>query len=106
MNNFYDIAGARIKELRETNRYTREQLAELAEISPKFLYEIETGKKGFSANTLYRIAQALGVSSEYILSGDNQYKYDGKVINVLSLFNDSQIAKIQELLKLIYEMNI
>lgn len=106
MNNFYDIAGARIKELREANRYTREQLAELAEISPKFLYEIETGKKGFSANTLYRIAQALGVSSEYILSGDNQYKYDGKVINVLSLFNDSQIAKIQELLKLIYEMNI
>ncbi|MBS5934165.1 DNA-binding transcriptional regulator, XRE-family HTH domain [Anaerosporobacter mobilis DSM 15930] len=106
MNNFYDNVGARIRDLRETNRYTREQLSELAEISPKFLYEIETGKKGFSADTLYRIAKSLAVSSEYILSGNNQYIYDGKVINTLNLFNNSQVVKIEELLKLIYEIII
>ena len=41
MNDFYAKAGQRIRNLREVNRYTREKLAELAEISPKFLYEIE-----------------------------------------------------------------
>ncbi len=49
MNSFYNDAGARIRRIRELNRYTRDELAELANISPKFLYEIETGQKGFSA---------------------------------------------------------
>ncbi len=37
--------GERIRELREIQNYTREVLAEKVEISAKFLYEIETGKK-------------------------------------------------------------
>ena len=47
-------AGMRIKKLRLEKRYTREQLAYLADISDKFLYEIESGKKGFSAVTLMK----------------------------------------------------
>ena len=39
--------GERIRELREVQNYTREVFAEKAGISSKFLYEIETGKKGF-----------------------------------------------------------
>ena len=41
--------GYRIRELREMHNYTREEIAEMVEISPKFLYEIESGKKGFSS---------------------------------------------------------
>ncbi len=47
--------GARIRELREIQNYTREGLAEKVDISAKFLYEIEMGKKGFSADTLLKI---------------------------------------------------
>ena len=36
----------------------------------KFLYEIETGKKGFSADTLSRISVALSVSCDYIMFGE------------------------------------
>lgn len=43
--------GERIRELREVQNYTREAFAEKIDISAKFLYEIETGKKGFSADT-------------------------------------------------------
>lgn len=39
--------GNRIRELREMHNYTREGMAEMVEISPKFLYEIESGKKDF-----------------------------------------------------------
>ena len=42
MNSFYYNIGGRIRALRELNRYTREKFAEIADISPKFLYEIET----------------------------------------------------------------
>lgn len=49
--------GERIRELRELQNYTREVFAEKVDISAKFLYEIEVGKKNFSANTLCRIAR-------------------------------------------------
>lgn len=39
--------GYRIRELREMHNYTREEMAEMVEISPKFLYEIESGKRDF-----------------------------------------------------------
>lgn len=105
MNSFYNNAGVRIRELREINRYTREKFAELVNISPKFLYEIETGQKGFSADTLYRIAKGLTVSCEYILTGDDQNKYNQEALNSLKLFNSSQIKTVSQLLKLMYELN-
>lgn len=66
------LIGKRIRELRETQNYTREEFAEKIFISSKFLYEIEVGKKGFSANTLSKIAMALNVSSDYILFGEKE----------------------------------
>lgn len=105
MDKFYSNAGGKIRELREKKGYTREKFAEIADISPKFIYEIETGQKGFSAGTLYRIAKGLCVSCEYILSGETKGAYDDEVINTLNLFNDSQVADITKLLSLIYEIN-
>lgn len=69
MKKFYYDAGIRIRNLREEGKFTREKFSEIVDISPKFLYEIETGQKGFSADTLYRISKGLSVSCEYILSG-------------------------------------
>ena len=103
MNSFYDKAGLRIRNLREANNYTREEFAEIAGISPKFLYEIETGQKGFSADTLYRISKALFVNCEYILTGD-QNDYNTEVLNTLKLFSSSKNGKIKQLLELIYEL--
>ncbi|MDF2801670.1 MAG: family transcriptional regulator [Anaerocolumna sp.] len=105
MNSFYDDAGLRIRELREINRYTREEFSEIVGISSKFLYEIETGQKGFSADTLYRISKGLSVSCEYILTGDEQSEYDKEVLNALKLFNNTQIKTVQQMLKLVYELS-
>ena len=105
MNSFYDKAGLRIRELREVNRYTREQFSEIVGISPKFLYEIETGQKGFSADTLYRISRGLSVSCEYILSGEVQSECNKEVINAVKLFNQNQINTVNQMLKLVYELS-
>lgn len=105
MNSFYTEAGRRIRRLRELNGYTREALAELADISSKFLYEIETGHKGFSADTLYRIGQALSVSCEFILSGNTQDNYNEEIASIMNLFDNSQIKKVSEMFRLIHEIN-
>ena len=61
--------GQRIRELREIQHYTREGFAAKIEMSTKYLYEIEAGRKGVSAEILSKIAVALSVSTDYILFG-------------------------------------
>lgn len=78
------IIGQRIKELRLKRRMTREDLAEAAELSVSFLYEIETGKKGFSAYTLGNLSKALNIESDYILLGELEEGSSKSQIGVLS----------------------
>ena len=66
--------GIRIKELRESKKFTREELAEKADISSKFLYEVEKGRKGLSADTLLKISRTLSCSCDYILTGKTYEK--------------------------------
>lgn len=65
--NKYDI-GKRIRRVRESNDFTREQFSELIEITPQFLAEIENGTKGMSFETLSRICRYYA-SADYILFG-------------------------------------
>ncbi len=71
------LMGQRIKEQRKLKGYTREKLAELADITPRFCYDIELGSKNMSLTTLSNIAAALSVSVDYILfgpsTGDDSY---------------------------------
>ena len=97
--------GARIRELREIQNYTREGLAEKVDISAKFLYEIEMGKKGFSADTLCRISRALSVSCDYIMLGeDTGYGSKEKIICVLEKLEPKQTSRIQDILRILSEM--
>lgn len=97
--------GERIRELREFQNYTREGLAEKVDISSKFLYEIEVGKKGFSADTLCRISQALSVSCDYIMYGEEkEHRSKEKIIYVLEMLEPKQVSKIQDILRILYTM--
>lgn len=58
---FNQITGKYIQKTRTQKRFTREQLAEYAGISSKYLYEIEMGNKGCSGYILYYLAKALKV---------------------------------------------
>lgn len=97
--------GERIRKLRELQKYTREGLAEKINISSKFLYEIETGKKGFSAKTLYKISNELSVSSDYIMLGENAKRHsEEKMVCILEKLMSEQTGRIRDILKILYEM--
>ena len=65
----WNAIGSRIRKQREYIGYAREQLAELLDVTPKFCSDIELGVKGMSIPTLCKIAQALRLSTDYILFG-------------------------------------
>lgn len=98
--------GERIKRLRESNNYTRDAFAEKVGISPKFLYEIEMGRKGFSADTLVKISKAVSVSCDYIMLGT---KTDNKVVDdvvcELEGFKPDQMGQVRDILKMIRKLN-
>lgn len=98
--------GERIMVLRNDRGYTREQLAELADISEKFLYEIEMGKKGFSATTLLNLSKALEVSLDYIMTGKGSRKYDSEIVDTLEKFKPNTLKMVERLLKTAYEISI
>ena len=90
--------GLRIQEIRKERNMTREELAEKAEISTKFLYEIEGGKKGLSAESIYKISRALSVSSDYLLTGEGKNNH-GELDNL----SQKQLKLLEQIVKLIYE---
>ena len=90
--------GMRIWKMRKERRMTRDVLSEKADISPKFLYEIEAGKKGMSAETLLKIALALSVSCDYLLYGDGKSLSDR-----LSGLEKRQVERLIRILELMRE---
>ena len=62
--------GRRITERRKKLGLTQEALAELGDLSPQFVSLAESGKRAMRPENLLKISRALGVSADYLLTGD------------------------------------
>lgn len=97
--------GQRIVALRELNECTRAELARRINITAKFLYEIETGRHGFSAKILGNIAQALGVSSDYLLFGkEADSVLPEEMAVLLGRLDEKQYLCVQQILREIVKL--
>jgi transcriptional regulator with XRE-family HTH domain len=63
------IVGQRIRAYRKKARLSQEELAEKADLSYKFLGEVERGMENISLDSLVRIAKALKVELEQLVRG-------------------------------------
>lgn len=72
--------GGRIKAERKRRGISQEKLAELVNVSPHYIYEIERGMKAMSLETLINIIKALEISADYLIfekqQCDNTTLYD------------------------------
>src|SRR6266480_888425 len=62
--------GDRIREAREAKGWTQEDLAAKAGISKGFLSDVENNKRNVSAENALKIADALGVSLDFLMRGE------------------------------------
>lgn len=69
----FKMIGLRIKELRIQNQMTQADLAERIEVSESYMSRIETAKKQASLESLLRISNALGVTMDCLLSGNQKH---------------------------------
>lgn len=68
--------GMRVRRQRELLGYTREQLAEMLDVSVKFCSDIELGVKGVSLKNLVKLSKILHVTTDYILIGESDTTSD------------------------------
>lgn len=87
----YESVGKRIKECRLNKNLTQDALAELVEVNPSFLSNIERGKAKMSTETLASIARNLYTSIDYLLFGDITLEYNQ--------YTNIAVLEIQEILK-------
>ena len=62
--------GQRIVERRKKLVLTQEALAEKGDMTPQFVSYAEAGKRAMRPENLKKISEALGVSADYLLTGD------------------------------------
>jgi len=67
----YVKVGHRLRIERENFNMTREALAELINISPYFLGQIERGERKMSIKTLTAVSQCLHISIDYLIYGSD-----------------------------------
>jgi transcriptional regulator with XRE-family HTH domain len=95
--------GYRVRRQRELLGYTREHLAELLDITPKFCSDIELGVKGMSVPTLIRVSRALKLPTDYILFGmeasGEQDKSLGAISMMLRTCDPEMLPYIESIIK-------
>lgn len=87
--NNLDKLGSILKAARKARGLTREQLAEIINITPRYLMSIENENKKPSYDVLFRLVRELGISADTIFYPENQHAN----------------TKVEQLIRLIYLCN-
>lgn len=94
--------GKRLRRIRAEMEMTREQFAEQVNISPQFLAEIENGRKGMSAETLFKICNRFDLSADYMLFGKTSSAHlSDPVQTALNRFSEPYIELTEEIIRAI-----
>lgn len=93
--------GRRIKELRLSRGLTIKELADEAGMSPGYLSEVERGKSALSGLKAGVLADRLGTTTDYILTGRGEPHLEGAEIKI-----PTGLAEAAEMLDLTYATTI
>lgn len=103
--------GKRVRKTREHYKLTREQLAEMANISPQFLVHIENGTKSMTVNTICNLSRALNISADYLLFGSEDTDLNRTLATealVSMLPEDKELAEriLQSVLRIVRDTRV
>lgn len=96
--------GGRIRNVRLKNGMTQEQLAEAACLSVPYISHIERGVKRPSLETLVRVAGALHVTADCLLSGIQPEDRSAFLTDVQELLDDCSLQERQVMLEVTWAL--
>ena len=84
--------------------YTREQFAELLDVSVSYMAEVERGRTGVSVKMLMKICKVLGLSADYILFGEERSE-DSEIVSKIRRLDDRYLPLVNRMLTEILALN-
>lgn len=103
MNDTLEIIGNRIKRQRQFLNYTREKLAELADVSSKTIANIEDGKQEMGVTTIMKLCNTLNLSPNFLIFDKEEWG-NQDLMNLLANCPASTAVYIKQLLLTSLEM--
>ena len=103
----YSKIGTQIRIIRNQQHLSQEDLAELCDISPSFMGHIERGTRKMSLETMVSIADALHVSTDYILYSQmpNTDATITSIIETVKSNNEAQYDKYITIIRALAEIS-
>ena len=96
--NYIEI-GARIRDEREKNNWTRDAFSEKISISNMYLSQLEKGQRHASLPVTIKIAEILQISMDYLIYGDKIIDVDKKsLINMIENASKRELKVISDIL--------
>lgn len=95
---FLHDVGIRIMNRRKEMGLTQEALAEKSDLTPQFVSYAETGQRAMRAENLMKLANSLGVSTDYLLTGDIIDKDILLISKKLNQLNPSQLRIVEDII--------
>jgi transcriptional regulator with XRE-family HTH domain len=102
-NKFKDI-GSRIREVRKSKHLSQDALAEIINISPSHMSDIENGKKNISLDIFMRITEALQVSADWLLRTNIPSVANLQSGEIGEILSDCSVSEAQALIKMLRNM--
>ncbi len=99
----FGLIGNRVKQARKAKRYTQAELAELINMNPKNVSQLERGMTGISLSTLISICKVLDVSADYILFGIKNREQNNSINIMLSELSETEQIYAENLLSVYVE---
>lgn len=100
--------GERIRRCRRERGLTQEELAEKIDIAPNYLGQIENGRRGVNITNLIKIANALDITFDYLMSDVNSAaieEADSTKKQWLALLNSRSPHEQQLLIKIVTDLS-
>lgn len=99
----YKIIGHRIKNERVKFNLSQEKFAELVNLSPVFIGQIERGERKMSIETLIKVSTYLHVSIDYLIFGyinkNDTFNDKNEIYELLSKCSNKQVKSICNIIK-------
>lgn len=95
---FLKEVGQRITDRRKRLGLTQEALAEIADVTTQFVSYAESGKRAMRPENLMKIALALGVSTDYLLTGEIIDKDISIISEKMKNLSPSQVRIIESII--------
>ena len=101
MNVNFKLIGKRIQEVRKQQEMTQAELAALTAMSDSYISYIETAKKQASLESLVRISNALGITVDELLSGNQLHNPTDYQTDIDLLMEDCSLLERRFIYELI-----